>query len=153
MKKFSIILLVALSVFNRIGAQDNNQILQQANQAFEMGHFSQADTILLSNLKQMKGEYIVKAYHLLALSSIYQDKNTEAETYINKLLDVDPYYTAYDDPPRFAEMLEKQKKSIVTITTASQIAESSDEVPVPLTHQIPHCLRKDRGLSNRIWPL
>lgn len=133
MKKFSIILLVALSVFNRIGAQDNNQILQQANQAFEMGHFSQADTILLSNLKQMKGEYIVKAYHLLALSSIYQDKNTEAETYINKLLDVDPYYTAYDDPPRFAEMLEKQKKSIVTITTASQIAESSDEVPVPLT--------------------
>ncbi|MCQ2074739.1 MAG: TonB-dependent receptor [Bacteroidaceae bacterium] len=133
MKKYCFILLIALSMSGRICAQDNNRILQQANQAFEMGHFAQADTILLGNLKQMNGDDAVKAYHLLALSSIYQDRKTDAETYINKLLDVDPYYTSYDDPPRFAEMLEKQKKNIVTVTTASKIAESADEVPVPLT--------------------
>lgn len=147
MKRIYSLLLILALVSSHANAQDSNEILQQANQAFELGHFTQADTLLLGSLKQLKGDYIVKAYRLLALSSIYQGNNSDAENYISKLLEADPYYSSYDDSPRFSELLAKQKKSNVTITTASQMAESAEEVPVPMT-LITESMIKASGANN-----
>lgn len=54
--------------------------------------------------------------------------------YARELLYVDPYYTPYDDNPRFADLIELVKGGKkATITTASRTAETLDEVPVPVT--------------------
>ncbi|MBP3213933.1 MAG: TonB-dependent receptor plug domain-containing protein [Bacteroidaceae bacterium] len=107
---------------------------EKALEAYEFGHFEQVDSLLKDVADELKGESRVNAYRLLALSNLNMDKQNEAEQYVAQLLSVDPYYKAYNDAPRFADMVEglKAGKS-ATITTASQQAESIEEAPVPVT--------------------
>jgi len=114
-------------------AQEIHQFYVDAGKAFETGNFLEADTLLSSRVQFLDNEEQIQAYRLLALSNLYMDRLENAEIYTGKLLKLDPFYTAYGDSPRFADMLEKLKKGVSTITTASMFAETEEEVPVPVT--------------------
>ena len=111
-------------------AQD---VISQAIDAYQMGRFEQTDSILLNSLQTITGDDQVTMYRLLALSSLNQDRPQDAEMYIGRLLQVDPYYTAYGENPRFIDILERLKKGKTVITTASKLEETTEEVPVPVT--------------------
>lgn len=132
MKIYFVILLFSLCCMNAT-AQNSEQAFQKGKDAFEIGQFEVADSIFNANMEFFSGENKINAYRMLALSSLYQDKQEAAEDYAAKLLALDPYYTAYGDSPRFSNILEKMKKGTTTISTASKMEESLDEVPVPVT--------------------
>jgi iron complex outermembrane receptor protein len=114
--------------------QDYIQIYKQAVEAYEFGHFEEADSILKDVAGNMKGELQINAYRLLALSNLNMDNPEAAENYVSKLLAADPYYKAYNEAPRFIDLVENLKAGkSATITTASQQAESVEEAPVPVT--------------------
>ena len=113
--------------------KDYTQIYNEASLAYETGNFDVVDSLLIPNAKFMKNEMLVGSYRLLALSSINQDRPQQAEEYVGRLLAADPYYTAYNDSPRFADIVERLKKGTTTISTASKVAESLEETPVPTT--------------------
>jgi iron complex outermembrane receptor protein len=100
---------------------------------FDKGRFHESDSIIKSSLGSLKGQELVRAYRLLALSAFYQDRFTESEQWAKKLLAQDPYYSEYDADPRFQDMLERLKKGDNTIRTASKQQESLEEAPVPVT--------------------
>lgn len=131
--KFLYMFFLALLVFLPANAQDYDQIYQQASDAYDSGRFEQVDSILQNVVTKMKGNVKVRSYRLLALSSLNQDKPELAEEYVSRLLDVDPFFSSYDDSPRFIDMVEEKKKGGVTVSTASKLAESLEEVPVPIT--------------------
>ncbi len=117
----------------RVEAQELQRVFQQAESAYDMGRFGQADSLLQSSVEKLKGEEQIRAYRMLALINLRDDRTEQAEEYVSRLLVLDPFYTAYGDSPRFADMVERLKKGKATITTASKIAESLEEVPVPVT--------------------
>lgn len=106
----------------------------KAESAFNAGHFTQVDSLLTpSAIKSMSQEDQIRSYRLLALSSLQLDHKEQAEQYVAHLLTIDPYYTAYNETPRFSDIVEQLKKGKATITTASRMAETVEEVPVPVT--------------------
>ncbi len=124
--------IIYILLFVSLAARGQD-VLSEAQSAFDMGRFEQSDSLLLNNLQLIKGDAQVTAFRLLALSSLNQDRPEDAEMYIGRLLGVDPYYTAYGENPRFLDILERLKKGKTIITTASKIEESTEEVPVPVT--------------------
>lgn len=110
------------------------ELYTKAEKAYELGLFNTVDSLLNPTAEQLNGEYRIGAYRLLALSSLYMDESKKAEGYVLKLLEADPYYTAYGDAPRFADLIENTKRGkTATITTASKQAETTGEAPVPVT--------------------
>lgn len=109
-----------------------NRISEQARDNFDKGHFEEVDSLLRDELPKLKGQDLVGAYRILALSAFYQDKFAEAEMWGKRLLNTDPYFKAYGEDPRFQDMLDRLRKG-TTISTASKQAESLDEAPVPVT--------------------
>ena len=124
--------LVSLLAINAI-AQDESELFQNAVTAYESGHFQQVEELLAGNVDLLDSKNQVQAYRLLALSCLYRDMPEQAETYASQLLKLDPFYTSYGDSPRFADILAKLKKGSSTITSASKMAETIEEVPVPVT--------------------
>lgn len=114
-------------------AAHGQDFISMAQTEFDMGHFEQADSLLLNNMQSIKGADQIVMYRILALSSLNQERPQDAEQYIGKLLIVDPYFTAYGENPRFVDILERLKKGKTVITTASKIEETTEEVPVPVT--------------------
>ncbi len=131
--KLTIILAFLLIGVTLSAQEDKNQPFFDANNAFEMGYFVQVDTMLRDRVPLLDREYQIQAYRLLVLSSLYQDKSAQAEVYAAKLLELDPFYAVYGESPRFGELLSKIKKVGSTITTASKMSESVEEVSVPIT--------------------
>ena len=129
-----IITIFALLCLSVAQAQDDANVFEQAEEAYEYGHFEEADSLLSGVVDKLKGEYQIGAFRLLALSNLNMDRPEVAELYVAKLLTVDPYYKVYNDVPRFADMVEQLKKGkTATISTASQQAETIEEAPVPVT--------------------
>ena len=126
--------LCAQQKVNVSNGPDEARVFTQALEAYEFGHFEVADSLLKDVAGSMRGELQINAYRLLALSNLNMDKPDVAEVYVSKLLAADPYYKAYNDAPRFTDMVENLKvgKS-ATLTTASHQAESIEEAPVPVT--------------------
>ena len=114
-------------------AVHGQDIISLAQNEYNLGHFEQADSILLNNMQSIKGADQIIMYRILALSSLNQERPQDAEVYVGKLLAVDPYFTAYGENPRFVDILERLKKGKTVITTASKIEETTEEVPVPVT--------------------
>ena len=115
-------------------AQEDIHLFEQAQEAYELGMFQKSDSLLSGSVNSFKGETLIGVYRLLALSNLNMDKPEVAESWVTKLLSVDPYYRAYNDAPRFTQMVERIKAGkTATITTASQQAESIEEAPVPVT--------------------
>ena len=114
-------------------AQNDGSLFQDAVSAYENGHFQQVEDILSDRIETLDPSNQVQAYRLLALSCLYRDMPEKAELYAAQLLKLDPFYTAYGDSPRFADILARLKKGSSTITSASKMAETVEEVPVPVT--------------------
>lgn len=128
------ILTLVFGLYSFVLCAQDVSVYEKALEAYEFGHFEQVDSLLKGVADELKGESRVNAYRLLALSNLNMDRQGEAEQYVAQLLSIDPYYKAYNDAPRFADMVESMKggKS-ATIYTASQQAESLEEAPVPVT--------------------
>ena len=108
-------------------------VYQQAEDDYDIGRIDTARVQLLNHISDFRGNVLQSAYRLLALCSIASDNDTEAEGYVKKLLDENPYYsTTLNDPPRFIDMVERIRSGrTATITTASSQSETLSEVPVP----------------------
>ncbi len=109
-----------------------NRVNELARDNFDKGRFEEVDSLLKSEMARLKGQDLVGAYRMLALSAFYQDRFAEAEQWSKRLLAIDPYFKAYGEDPRFQDMLDNLRKG-TTISTASKQAESLDEAPVPVT--------------------
>ncbi len=117
-----------------VRAQDDSHLFESAQEAYELGLFEKADTLLTRSVNSFHGESRIGVYRLLALCNLNMDKPAVAEEWVAKLLSVDPYYRVYNDVPRFTEMVNRLRAGkTATITTASQQAESIEEAPVPVT--------------------
>ena len=115
-------------------AQDAAHRYESAQEAYELGLFEKADTLLTGSVNDFHGEDRIGVYRLLALCNLNMDKPEVAESWVAQLLAVDPYYRVYNDVPRFTEMVNRLRAGkSATITTASQQAESIEEAPVPVT--------------------
>ncbi len=130
MKRILLFIITLLSVACTIHAQS---LFDEAEAEFELGHFTKVDSMLQTSIKSMSSNDRLRSYRLLALSSLYQDRPEDAELYVSRLLSIDPYFTTINETPRFAEIIERLKKGKTTITTASKMAETVEEVPVPMT--------------------
>ncbi len=122
-----------LSFMMTANAQSSDDAYHKAENAYEYGHFEVVDSLLKDHVGRLNPDDKIGAYRLLALSALNQDQPQQAEAYVAQLLAIDPFYTAYNDSPRFADILERLKKGKTTITTASQQEETLEEVPVPVT--------------------
>lgn len=120
-----------------VAGQENTtrQIYYQAESEYDIGRIEQALTILQDNIKTFSGNTQQSAYRLMALCWLGLDDNEKAEEATRTLLSQDPYYTASSqDPQRFIDLVESIKLGLTAkITTASNQAETLDEVPVPTT--------------------
>ena len=129
--------IIALSVLffsYGVQAQEETHLLEAAEEAYEFGWFAKADSLLSGSVASFSGEDRIGVYRLLALCNLNMDKPQVAETWVTKLLAVDPYYRVYNDVPRFTEMVNRLRAGkTATITTASKQAESIEETPVPVT--------------------
>lgn len=132
-------LIILLLSFWAIGAyaQEDNQMRKtymDAEEAYNIGHFDEAVQLLSHHLTDYTGTLKTSAYRLLALCCLGKDDNAAAEQYVSKMLKDDPYYNiTLQDPMRFVDLINRLKNGQATITTASQQAETLDEVPVPVT--------------------
>ena len=128
-----LLMIFSLAVF----AQDDSQLRKtymEAEEAYSVGHFDSAVKLLSENLSKYSGTLKTSAFRLLALCRLGQDNTKGAEQYVSQMLKDDPYYNVtIQDPMRFADMVNRMKSGLATITTASQQAETIDEVPVPIT--------------------
>ncbi len=135
MKKLKITILTSVFTILLCGKASAQDITyQEAEKAYNMGHFEMVDSLLAPTASKMYGDDRVKAYRLMALSCIYLDDIAGAEDNIRNILAADPYYSPYGETPRFTDIVNKVKKgSSATLTTASQQAETIEEAPVPVT--------------------
>lgn len=135
MKRF-FLFIVGLWICGGVFAQEGKeiQLYRQAEEAYKIGRFEEAIALLSDNLDDFSVRTKETSLKLLALCYLEEDKTADAERYVSMLLKYNPYYTAsFSDPLRFTDMIERLKKGQVTITTASQQAETLDEAPVPVT--------------------
>ena len=135
MQRVLIILIFLVGISPSIKAQHDSDVYSRAKYLFDTGQFAVADSMLTSNVATMTNEYREAAYRLLVLSALHQDQYDKAEHYAAKLLDLNPFYTTQvGESPRFADLIYRLKQSSGnTVFTASQMAETLEEAPVPVT--------------------
>ena len=132
-----IIYIVSILYCIPASAQDSNmrQVYEQAEEAYSIGRIEQAMTLLNNNIDNFQGGLKQSAYRLMALCNLGMDKTAEAEACVAALLNRDPYFTpSVQDPIRFADLVNLMKSGHAqTITTASKLAETVEDAPVPVT--------------------
>lgn len=138
MRKILTILIMAMMALlpaQMLGAENNKAaLLAKAQAEYSNGHFEQCDSMLKALIPSTKGVMLTNAYKLAALSRLQQDDIEGVQTFVNKLLKSDPFFTpALDDPQRFVDIVASSKLKGVTITTASRQVETLEETPVPVT--------------------
>lgn len=148
MRTWCIYLLMLCLPYRALAQEEGDfrQLYLQAEEAYNIGRFDASIGLLEKNVTHFHGALRESAYRLLALCYLNKDNTTEAEQYVSLLLKVNPYYNVtIHDPLRFADIVERFKKGeSMTITTASQQAESVEEAPVPVT-VITEQMIKDSG--------
>lgn len=133
---FTILLLGCVYAVNaQTDAEQSRSIYAIAEENYNLGRIDEAEELLLNNLRKFPSNLRQSAYHLLALCSLGNDRESEAEERTVLLLNENPYFsTSASDPQRFIDMVERIKAGrSATITTASSQAETLEEVPVPTT--------------------
>ncbi|MBQ0073718.1 MAG: TonB-dependent receptor [Prevotella sp.] len=133
MKRLLTIIVFAILALG-VSAQDLQKRYADALAEYQNGHFSKCEELALGMVKEAKGMLKSSSYKLLALCRLEQGDIEGARQYTTTLLRYDPYYApALGDPQRFIDLIEQDKMQGVTITTASQQAETLEESPVPVT--------------------
>ena len=137
-KRFYIFLMIIVACVGMAHAQDDTkmrEIYTQAENDFQIGRIEQARNTLLQHLKSFQGNERQNALRLIALSYLEEFDTEQTEKYATLMLQDNPYYTVSpQDPLEFADIINNIKNGmVVTVTTASNMSESLDEVPVPTT--------------------
>jgi len=137
-KRFYIFLMIIVACVGMAHAQDDTkmrEIYTQAENYFQIGRIEQARNTLLQHLKSFQGNERQNALRLIALSYLEEFDTEQTEKYATLMLQDNPYYTVSpQDPLEFADIINNIKNGmVVTVTTASNMSESLDEVPVPTT--------------------
>ena len=140
MRKHIHIFLILAMLLGGTGvqAQDNmklRQICSQAESNFQIGRTEEARDTLVHYLGALKGTLKRDALRIMALCSVAEYDEQKAREYVKMMLEVDPYYSIMtNDPPIFVSIVNELKAGrTATVTTASSMEESLDEVPVPTT--------------------
>ena len=138
MRKRLHLLLYIAAITTTATAQENagaRRIYTQAENDYAIGRIEQARDSLLVHFDDFSGNERQEALRLIALSWLARFNFQKTEQYVTLLLQQNPYYTpTAQDPPAFADIIERTKAGMTaTITTASNQAESLAEVPVPTT--------------------
>lgn len=139
MKRYLYILYiigVLLCVLPASAQEDGNlrQIYAQAESDYQIGRFEQTQELLHRHLSSFEGNLKQNVYRLLALCYLAQDDEETTEKYAHLLLNENPSYSSVKDPTRFEDLINRLKSGRgAMITTASNQAESLNEVPVPVT--------------------
>ena len=129
-----IIYIILLSTGTLYAQNINSQLLEQAEQDYQIGRFDQALGALDGKLGMFQGTELQKALRLTALCHLAKDDLENAEYYARQLVTLNNYYTSVDDPIRFEEMINRIKLGLFQrVTTASNVAESINEAPSPVT--------------------
>ena len=135
-RSLSIVIALLLAVLT-VSAQDDSprQILEQAEEAYQIGRILEAKTLVEGCVKNLGNAQRLSGYRLLSLCCLALDQPDEARHYAELVLEENPYYTpTIDYPPRFVDMIKDIKQGfITTISTASNQSESVNEAPVPIT--------------------
>ena len=132
------LILAMLCGATGVQAQDDmklRQICSQAESDLLIGRTEEARDTLLHYLGALKGTLKRDALRIMALCSLTEYDEQKAGEYVKMMLEVDPYYSIMtNDPPIFVSIVNELKAGkTATVTTASSMAESLDEVPVPTT--------------------
>ena len=122
-------------------------IYDNAEENYNIGRLDEAEKELTDNIKKFPSNLRQSAYRLLALCSLGNDEEKEAEERVRLLLQENPYFSpSANDPQRFIDMVENIKSGLnATITTASSQAENLNEVPVPTTLITEEMIRNSGG--------
>lgn len=114
--------------------QDQRQVYEKAEEAYQIGQLEQAIELLENNLNDFSGNLRQSALRLVSICYLAQDNQATSEKYARMLLSINPYYLSVQDPIRFEDMIALLKSGrSSTVTTASSQAESINEAPVPVT--------------------
>ena len=138
MRKIFFILLLVGCVYGSYAKGNDDQyrtIYDNAEENYNIGRLDEAEKELTDNIKKFPSNLRQSAYRLLALCSLGNDEEKEAEERVRLLLQENPYFSpGANDPQRFIDMVENIKSGLsATITTASSQVENLNEVPVPTT--------------------
>ena len=137
MRRFLVIALLPFFWALPLHAQedDSRQLINQAEQAYEIGQIEEAQNMLRGHLEGMNSTLKLRGYRLLSLCCLALDQDDEARRYASLVLKENPYYSPTAEyPPRFVDMItELRQGQIATITTASNQSESINEAPSPVT--------------------
>lgn len=134
----AVLLTFRCSLFTASAQGDDTKmrdVYDQAENDYRIGRTEQARSILLQHLKAFDGNLRQSALRLIALSYLENFDIKQTERYVAMMLEQNPYYTvSAQDPPEFADIVNQIKAGMTaTVTTASNISESLNEVPVPTT--------------------
>lgn len=128
------LLLTMLPLWAQTLSNEDVASYNKAKSEYEIGNIAEARSILSNGLKSYSANLKIEALHLLALCCLAEDEPETAEQYTRQLLKADPSFRAsLDDNPCFADLLQSLKSGGATVTSASQLAETLEEVPVPTT--------------------
>jgi outer membrane receptor for ferrienterochelin and colicins len=114
----------------------NNETLtyEKAEKAYMLGQFPLSLEYLGSITKSSSWIYQSEKHHLAALCYLALDDENAAKAQVASLLSVNPYYSiSASDPSKLVTMIEAMRNGQASLVTASQMAESLDEAPVPVT--------------------
>lgn len=134
----AVLLTFHCSVFTASAQGDDTKmrdVYAQAENDYKIGRTEQARDVLLQHLRTFNGNLRQSALRLIALSYLENFDIKQTERYAEMILEQNPYYTvSAQDPPEFADIVNRIKAGMTaTVTTASNMSERLDEVPVPTT--------------------
>ena len=107
MRRFLVIALLPFFWALPLHAQedDSRQLINQAEQAYEIGQIEEAQNMLRGHLEGMNSTLKLRGYSLLSLCCLALDQDDEARRYASLVLKENPYYSPTAEyPPRFVDM-------------------------------------------------
>lgn len=81
--------------------QDQRQVYEKAEEAYQIGQLEQAIELLENNLNDFSGNLRQSALRLVSICYLAQDNQATSEKYARMLLSINPYYLSVQDPIRF----------------------------------------------------
>lgn len=147
-KYLSLVFVLVLSAHICYAQQTKGEMLQSAVEHYQAGRFDDVLKVLDDRILGFSDQDKLQAYRLRSLSNLANDDVENASRDISEILKIEPYYTAsIQDPVAYAKLIRQMQSGKLTLVTASQLAESLEEVPVPVT-LITAEMIKDAGVKN-----
>lgn len=117
-----------------VAQNDARSLYEKALKAYSIGRLDESLSYLNDVKKTYATVYRAAMYRLAALCYLALDDENSAKTQVSSLLSANPYYSiSASDPSKLVSMIESIRNGQVSLVTASQMSESLEEAPVPVT--------------------